>query len=63
MRNVTKKQKIKEAELFERIAGHFVPHEAMVNTKNVVKVRYRRFLALRAELLAQRIKELAQPPA
>ena len=34
VRNITKKRKIKESELLERIAGHFVPHKAMVNTKS-----------------------------
>ena len=60
--NVTKKKGIKEAEFLERIAGHFVPHEEMVNTKDAMEVRYSKFRAQRAELLARRIKQLAQPP-
>ena len=60
--NVTKNKGIEEAVLLERIAGHFVPHEEMVNTARTMRVRYRRFRAQRAEEVAQRIRALAQPP-
>ena len=60
--NVTEKKKVEEAELRGRISGHFVPFEEMVSTKGAMGDRYRRFLAQRAKLLAERIEQLAKPP-
>ena len=62
VKNVTEKKGIAEAEFRGRIGGHFVPFEEMVNTKGAMRDRYRRFLAERAKLLADRIEELARPP-
>ena len=60
--NVTEKKRIEGAELCERISGHFVPFKEMVRTEGAMGDRYRRFLAQRAKLLAQRIEDLAKPP-
>ena len=61
--NVTEKKGITQAELRDRIGGHLVPYEAMVNTKGAMGDRYQKFLAQRAKLLADRIEVLAAPPA
>ncbi len=60
---VTKNKRIDEAVLLERIVGHLVPHEDMVNTVQAIRDRYRSFREKRAQLLLTRIRELAQPPA
>ena len=60
--NVTEKKGIEQAELMDRIGGHLVPYEEMVNVKGVMRDRYRRFIAQRAKLLADRIEELTAPP-
>ena len=60
--NVTKRKGITEEELLTRIRGHLVPYEEMVSTKDEMADRYRRFLDQRARLLAQRIRDVAQPP-
>ena len=60
--NVTENKNIEEAELRGRIRGHLVPFEEMVSTEGAMGDRYRQFLAQRAELLAERIEELAKPP-
>ena len=59
---VTRRKRITEEELLERIKGHLVPYENMVNTKDEMAARYREFLDRRAELLVQRIRDVAQPP-
>ena len=60
--NVTKNRGIKETDLLSRISGHLVPHDEMVNTRNAMRDRYRRFREQRAELLAERIQALGEPP-
>ena len=59
---VTEKRGIEKPELSERICGHVVPFEAMVNSKGTIKQRYRTFLEEREKFLAQRIEELAALP-
>ncbi len=60
--NVTSKKGIKREVLRERIEGHLVPYEELVNAKGDMRDRYRRFLAQRAKSLAKRIENLARPP-
>ncbi len=60
--NVTKKKGITEEEFLARITGHLVPSEYMISSKGEVTARYRRFLDHRARLLAQRIRDVTQPP-
>ncbi len=60
--NVTKKKGITKAELRKRIEGHRVPYGEMVNVNDEMDVRYSKFRAQRAELLAEMIEQLAQLP-
>ena len=61
--NVMEKKGIEHAEFRDRIGGHLVPYEEMVNAKGAMRDRYRRFLEQRAKLLANRIEVLSAPPA